>query len=104
MQTAGVADFPSTVSFSDFGFNVGDSNDIVIKIVDDDKGLIANEQGQEILYKSQDGFEARARKCPQEFTGALLPGYDNLTAYTGLNTTNIGSSYCWFWHSICNNI
>lgn len=91
----GTADFSSTVSFSDFGFTVGDSNDIVVKIVDDDKGLIANEQGQQIFIQVQDG--SASQKMPLRIeSGALLPGYDNLVSYTGLNTTNIGSSTAGF--------
>jgi len=88
---AGTASFDSTVNFSDFGFTVGNSNDLVVKIVDDDKGLIANEQGQQIFVQVQDG--SAAQKMPLRIeSGALLPGYDNLSAFTGTNVTNIGST------------
>ena len=87
----GTASFSTTVNFSDFGFTVGDSNDLVVKIVNDDKGLIANEQGQQIFVQVQDS--TAAQKMPLRIeSGAILPGYDNLTAYTGTNITNIGSA------------
>ena len=87
----GTANFSSLVEFSDFGIAIGDSNDLVIKIVNDDKGLIANEQGQEIFVQVQDSTASQKMPIRIE-SGALLPGYDNLTAYTGTNVTNIGST------------
>ena len=87
----GTATFSSTVNFSDFGFTVGDSNDLVVKIVNDDKGLIANEQGQQIFLQVQDGTSAQKMPLRIE-SGALLPGYSNLSTYSGTNVTNLGSS------------
>tara|TARA_B100002019_G_C21273149_1_gene603602 strand:- start:4244 stop:5752 length:1509 start_codon:yes stop_codon:yes gene_type:complete len=87
----GLANFNTLVEFSDFGLAVGDSNDLVIKIVDDDKGLIANEQGQQIFVQVQDSTASQKMPLRVE-SGALLPGYSNLSAYTGTNVTNIGST------------
>ncbi len=90
VQTAN-ANFSSLVEFADSGVSIGDSNDLKIKIVSDDKGLIANEQGQEIFIQVNNS--SSAQKMPVRFTaGAIMPGYNNLTAYSGNETVDIGGA------------
>ena len=86
--------FTTLTEFADVGIAIGDSNDLAIKIVDDNKGLIANEQGQQIYIQVQN--PSAAQKMPLRITSsAILPGYSNFTSYaspSGTETVDIGSS------------
>jgi len=83
--------FTTLTEFADIGVAIGDSNDLVIKIVDDNKGLIANEQGQQLYFQVQNA--SAAQKMPLRLTAtAILPGYSNVSAWTGTETINIGAS------------
>ena len=87
----GSATFSSMVEFGDLGIAIGASNDLKIKIVNDDKGLISNEQGQHIYFQANDS--TASLKMPMRLeANAILPGYSNITAYTGTNATDIGST------------
>lgn len=84
-------EFTTLTEFADVGLAVGDSNDLRLKIVDDDKGLIANEQGQQIYFQVQN--PSAAQKMPMRLTSsAILPGFSNVTAFTGTESIQIGSS------------
>jgi hypothetical protein len=87
-------EFTTLVEFSDTGIAIGDSNDLEVKIVDDNKGLIANTQGQQIFLQVQN--PSAAQKMPLRLmANALLPGYSNFTSYSspsGTETVDIGSA------------
>tara|TARA_A100001015_G_scaffold123901_1_gene137350 strand:- start:1634 stop:3118 length:1485 start_codon:yes stop_codon:yes gene_type:complete len=90
VQTS-AASFTSLVEYGDAGIAIGASNDLVIKIVDDDKGLIANEQGQEIYVQVNNA--SSAQKMPVRFqANKVLPGYSNISTFSGTETVDIGSS------------
>lgn len=83
--------FTTLTEFADVGIAIGDSNDLVIKIVDDNKGLIANEQGQQMYFQVNDATSAQ--KMPMRLTAtAILPGYSNVSTWTGNATINIGAT------------
>ena len=86
--------FTTLTEFADVGIAVGDSNDLEVKIVDDNKGLIANTQGQQIYIQVQN--PSAAQKMPLRITSsAILPGYSNFTSYSsasGTETVDIGAS------------
>lgn len=88
---SGAPNFTVLAEFADVGIAIGDSNDLRLKIVDDDKGLIANEQGQQIYFQVQN--PSAAQKMPMRLTSsAILPGYSNVSAFTGTESVQIGSS------------
>ena len=86
--------FTTLTEFADVGIAIGDSNDLDIKIVDDNKGLIANTQGQQIYVQVQN--PSAAQKMPLRITSsAVLPGYSNFTSYasaSGTETVDIGAA------------
>jgi len=83
--------FTTLTEFADIGLAVGDSNDLAIKIVDDNKALLANEQGEQMYFQVNNS--SAAQKMPLRLTAnAILPGYSNLTAWSGTETVNIGST------------
>lgn len=51
----GQASFTTLAEFADVGIAVGDNNDLTIKIIEDNKGVIANEVGEEIFIKAKTG-------------------------------------------------
>jgi len=86
----GLASFTNLVEFSDLGISIGDSNDLKIRIINDDKGMIANEQGREIYIQVND--INLQQQMPIRFqANSVLPGYSNLINLTGVNTVEIGS-------------
>ncbi len=87
----GSATFSSMVEFGDLGIAIGASNDLKIKIVNDDKGLISNEQGQHIYFQANDS--TASLKMPMRLeANAILPGYSNITTWTGTETVDVGST------------
>jgi len=86
--------FTTLTEFADVGIAIGDSNDLEVKIVDDNKGLIANTQGQQIYVQVQN--PSAAQKMPLRITSsAVLPGYSNFTSYasaSGTETVDIGAA------------
>ena len=96
VSTPGSAtEFTTVVEFSDLGLTVGNTNDLAIKIVDDNKGLIANEQGTQTYFQVQNS--SAAQKMPLRLTAdAILPGYSNVATWTGVETVNIGSATAGF--------
>jgi len=86
--------FTTLTEFADVGIAIGDSNDLEVKIVDDNKGLIANTQGQQIYIQVQN--PSAAQKMPLRITSsAILPGYSNFTSYaspSGTEIVNIGAA------------
>ena len=96
VSTPGSAtEFTTVVEFSDLGLTVGNTNDLAIKIVDDNKGLIANEQGTQTYFQVQNS--SAAQKMPLRLTAeAILPGYSNVATWTGVETVNIGSASAGF--------
>jgi len=52
----GNANFGTLVSFADAGIAVGDSNDLKIKIENDNQAVIANEVGTLISFRAKDGL------------------------------------------------
>ena len=49
----GQASFTTLAEFADVGIAIGDNNDLTVKIIEDNKGVIANEVGQEIFIKAK---------------------------------------------------
>ena len=86
--------FTSLTEFADIGLAIGDSNDLELKIVDDNKGLIANTQGQQIYIQVQN--PSSAQKMPLRITAsAILPGYSTFSNYasaSGTETVDIGGA------------
>jgi len=86
--------FTTLTEFADVGLAVGDSNDLEVKIVDDNKGLIANTQGQQIYIQVQN--PSAAQKMPLRIlANSILPGYSNFTSYSsasGTETVDIGAA------------
>jgi len=86
--------FTTLTEFADVGIAIGDSNDLEVKIVDDNKGLIANSQGQQIFIQVQN--PSAAQKMPLRITSsAILPGYSTFTNYasaSGVETVDIGGA------------
>lgn len=91
--------FTGIVRFTDTGLTIGDSNDLVLKIVSGYKGVIANEQGDEILLQVNTDVNSNQQTMPLRIiSGAILPGYANAVASganvvnaTGTANVNIGS-------------
>jgi len=84
-------EFTTLTEFADIGLAVGDSNDLAIKIVDDNKGLIANEVGQAMYFQVNNS--SAAQKMPMRLSAnAILPGFANVSSWTGTETVDIGAS------------
>lgn len=86
--------FTTLTEFADVGIAIGNSNDLELKIVDDNKGLITNTQGQQIYIQVQNS--SAAQKMPLRIlANSILPGYSNFTSYaspSGTETVDIGGA------------
>ena len=83
--------FTTLTEFSDLGVAIGDANDLAIKIVNDNKALLANEQGDAMYFQVNNS--SSAQKMPLRLTAsAILPGFSNVTTWAGTETVDIGSS------------
>lgn len=91
--------FSSAAAFADAGFTVGGGNDLLVKIVNDNEGLISNTVGQVIYLQCKTAQGATSMPFKIKAT-ELLPGHTNGitptdTTYTPGTTNsgiNIGSS------------
>ena len=71
------ASFSERVGFGDEGISIGNSDDIRIKIINDNQAVIANQQGTNIFFQVRD--TAGNLRMPVRFEdAALLPGWDIL--------------------------
>jgi len=87
---SGEANFSDSVEFADTGFTIGASNDIVIRVVNDDKALISNQQGTEMYFQVNNVLSQQ--KMPLRLNAnVVLPGYADVNNLTGVNTVDIGS-------------
>ena len=75
--------FGEIVRFSDAGFTVGASNDLAVKIENDNQAVISNEVGTVIRFKV-DNDQAQSTEPLNVKAEGLLPGANN--------TYNIGSA------------
>ena len=71
------ASFPSMVGFGDEGVAIGNSNDIRIKIINDNQAIMANEQGMHMYFQVRDSGN-NMRMPIRIVDNALLPGHDVL--------------------------
>tara|TARA_B100001248_G_scaffold116121_1_gene86889 strand:- start:2386 stop:3861 length:1476 start_codon:yes stop_codon:yes gene_type:complete len=78
-----VANFSTIVRFADAGFTVGDSNDLAIKIENDNQGVIQNDIGQIIKFKV-DNASAQVKEPLNITADGILP--------SASATFNVGSS------------
>ena len=91
--------FSNAAAFADAGFTVGGGNDLLVKIVNDNEGLISNTVGQVIYLQCKTAQGATSMPFKIKAT-ELLPGHTNGitptdTTYTPGTTNsgiNIGSS------------
>lgn len=76
----GDAGFDTLVSFSDLGFAVGDSNDLIVSIENDNQAVLSNEVGNQIKIKSKDNL-GNVKNTVRFFANEILPGLqaDNVT-------------------------
>ena len=92
--------FTSQVGFGDTGIAIGDSNDLRLRIVNDNQAIIGNEQGYDVFFQVRD--TDNQIRMPFRFThNKLLPGYETVinpssNAYNiggaGVRLVDIGSS------------
>lgn len=92
--------FSSQVGFGDTGLAVGDSNDLRLRIINDNQAIIGNEQGYDLFFQVRDN-ENQIR-MPLRFThNKLLPGYETVinpssssynTSTAGVRLVDIGTS------------
>jgi len=76
IQTDG-ASFSERVGFGDEGIAIGNSDDLRIKIINDNQVLFANEQGANIFFQVRD-INNNLRMPFRMIDSAILPGYDIL--------------------------
>jgi hypothetical protein len=71
------ASFTERVGFGDEGIAIGNSNDLRIKIINDNQALFANEQGTNMFFQVRD-INGNLRMPFRLLDSAILPGYDIL--------------------------
>lgn len=81
VRTEGAA-FPDRVGFGDEGIAIGNSDDLRIKIVNDNQAVIANEQGGHIFFQVRDSANNITMPFRLE-TNAILPGHGAPVPVTG---------------------
>lgn len=81
--------FTTLATFADAGLAVGDSNDLKIKIENDNQAVIANEVGTLMIFRVKDGF-GTIRNPLRITSNTVVPGLqgDNVTT----ETVTLGSS------------
>jgi hypothetical protein len=79
---SGSSNFTAAVRFSDFGYTVGDSNDLAVYIENGTEPILQNVTGPNIVFRVREGAEVR-NPATINPTG-MIPGVDN--------TFNLGSS------------
>jgi len=79
----GDATFTTLVAFADVGIAVGDSNDLKIKIENDNEGVIANDVGLEIKFRAKDTLGATKNPL-RILANSVIPGLkvDGITTET----------------------
>lgn len=80
--------FSTLVTFDDIGLRVGDSNDLAIRIVDDNVGYLENVVGEEIRFGAKLNLDSSASVIGKIINNATRKGF-----YPGATTTyNLGDA------------
>ena len=89
---AGAATFTTLTEFADVGIAIGDSNDLKIKIINDNEGSIANDIGKtiKISAKPLSGVTENILRVQADATLAVLPGLQ--TDGTSIQTVTLGAT------------
>lgn len=69
----GDAAFTTLVTFADIGIAIGDSNDLRLKIEDDNVGVISNDVGLEIKFRAKDTLGA-TKNTLRLLANSVIPG------------------------------
>ena len=85
----GSADFTTLASFADVGLAVGDSNDLRIKIDNDNQAFISNEVGTLIILQAKDNV-GTLRNPLRILANSVIPGLQPGTSTT--ETVTLGSA------------
>lgn len=85
------ASFPGRVGFGDEGIAIGNSDDLRLKIINDNQAVIANEQGNHIYFQVRD-VNNNIRMPFRLVDNAILPGYEVLFDPAGSSASFDGST------------
>jgi len=90
--TTGSATFSTLTSFADVGIAIGDSNDLKVKIEDDNVGVMNNDIGKTIKFgaKPSNGTTENILRVQADATLALLPGLQS--DGTSIQTVTLGAT------------
>ena len=91
VQVTGAA-FPDMVGFGDSGIAIGNSNDLRLKIINDNQALIANEQGAHIYFQVRD-INNNLQMPLRLIDNAILPGYEILFSPASLSANFTGATH-----------
>jgi len=105
------AAFSNQVNFGDNGIAIGNSQDLRLRIVNDNQAIIGNEQGLDVFFQVKDSNNQV--RMPFRITSSeILPGYDIAidptstsfnAAAAGTRSVNIGSATNIFQNVYANN-
>lgn len=97
---SGSSNFTATVRFSDFGYTVGDSNDLAVFVETGTEPVIQNVTGPRIYFRVRDGSDV---KNPLTINATILePGVDN-TFSIGTNAKKWKEVYATNFYGVADN-